>query len=89
MYLLLDIDECLVAAVQAVDVCVNVTNSQCVNTEGSFECICVPGYIVVNETCERELHNIHESYNVSSTYQTQHIQFICIILDPLDSCIFS
>lgn len=51
----LDIDECLVAALNATDLCEGVENSQCVNTEGSYDCVCVPGYTLVNGSCEREL----------------------------------
>ena len=51
----LDVDECFMAAIEAIDLCESNQNSQCVNTEGSFDCSCVPGYIDVNGTCEREL----------------------------------
>ena len=50
-----DIDECFVAAVEGTDLCENETNSRCVNSEGSFDCVCVPGYTVVNGTCQRKL----------------------------------
>lgn len=49
-----DIDECLEAALSATDLCEEDKNSQCQNTEGSFECICVPGYEKMNETCSRK-----------------------------------
>jgi hypothetical protein len=44
-----------VAALNATDLCEGVDNSQCVNTEGSYDCTCVPGYTLVNGSCEREL----------------------------------
>ena len=44
-----DVDECLDAAINVVNLCED--NSECVNTEGSFLCPCVPGYEMVNETC--------------------------------------
>ena len=54
----LDVDECFVAAIEATDLCESNQNSQCVNTEGSFDCSCVPGYIDVTDgSCERELQN--------------------------------
>lgn len=52
---ILDIDECLVAALNATDLCEDTENSQCVNTEGFYDCICVPGYTLVNGSCERKL----------------------------------
>ena len=50
-----DIDECTDAALNAVDLCENDTNTQCSNNEGSFECVCVPGYSRTNGTCQRKL----------------------------------
>lgn len=29
-------------------------NTQCVNIGGSFECVCVDGYELIDEECERE-----------------------------------
>ena len=49
-----DVDECLEAALRATDLCADDANSQCVNTEGSFVCVCVPGYEEVNGTCARK-----------------------------------
>ena len=48
-----DIDECFEAAVIAVDICLNDTNTRCVNTEGSFDCVCVAGYHRVDGSCQR------------------------------------
>lgn len=53
-FIILDIDECLEAAIAAKDLCESDKNSQCLNTEGSFECVCVPGYEKLNETCARK-----------------------------------
>ena len=52
---ILDIDECFEAALESTNLCESNPNSQCVNREGSFECVCVPGYIH-NEsgTCQRK-----------------------------------
>ena len=50
-----DIDECLVAALISVDLCENDTNTQCINIDGSHECVCVPGFERVNGTCEGEI----------------------------------
>lgn len=48
-----DIDECFEAAVALSDLCVNISGSQCVNTEGSFDCACVPGYFLNDDgVCE-------------------------------------
>ena len=52
------------AALNATDLCEGVENSQCVNTEGSYDCICVPGYTLVNESCEREWYSyLHAIYS--------------------------
>ena len=32
-------------------------NSECVNTHGSYECVCVPGYDLTNGTCHSMLHD--------------------------------
>ncbi len=49
-----DINECRVAALESMIICTAV-NTQCVNTEGSFECICVPGYeLNMNGECQRK-----------------------------------
>ena len=50
-----DIDECLEAALNAVDLCVDDQNTQCSNREGSFECICVPGFARENGTCHGKI----------------------------------
>lgn len=53
-YAHIDVDECLEAALSAMDLCEDDKNSQCLNTEGSHMCVCVPGYERVNETCSRK-----------------------------------
>ena len=50
--LLTDIDECQMAALNNSVICTN--DTQCTNTPGSFECVCVPGYRLVNGNCERK-----------------------------------
>ena len=62
VHIIIDIDECLEAAFDAMDLCQNDKNARCVNTDGSFDCICVPGYTrTVNGSCQRELiSHIHE-----------------------------
>ena len=47
-----DIDECLVAALSSTDLCISDTNSLCVNKDGSYECICAPGFERENGTCQ-------------------------------------
>lgn len=49
-----DINECFQAAISAANICEDDTNTQCVNTEGSFNCTCVAGYHRVNGTCRRK-----------------------------------
>ena len=39
-----DIDECFAAAANFENLCESDPNTRCVNTEGSFQCLCVPGY---------------------------------------------
>ena len=47
---MLDIDECREAALVGTVICTQ-ENTQCMNTDGSFECVCVPGY---NQTMDGE-----------------------------------
>lgn len=47
-----DIDECRVAALENSVVCAQ-PNTQCLNNEGSYECVCVDGYELVDDKCER------------------------------------
>ena len=51
MFFYTDIDECLEAAADLVDICL--ANTQCVNTPGSFECACASGYTMMEGTCQR------------------------------------
>ena len=51
-YFYTDIDECLEAVANQRDICP--ANTACVNTIGSFQCVCVPGYELVDGTCQRK-----------------------------------
>ena len=51
---LTDIDECFEAALNATDLCEGDGNSQCLNTHGSYLCVCVPGHEDINGTCTRK-----------------------------------
>ena len=48
----LDIDECRMSILEGVVACVEV-NTECINTEGSFDCACVGGYELVDGECRR------------------------------------
>ena len=48
--LISDIDECS----QTTDEELCGVNRQCMNTVGSYECVCATGYVLVNGTCEGE-----------------------------------
>ena len=52
-FLLTDVDECFMAALDSSVICLQ-PNTQCVNTNGSFECACVDGYEVLDGQCQRE-----------------------------------
>ena len=49
----IDVDECREAALMGIVICTQ-DNTQCVNTNGSFDCVCVDGYELVNTECERK-----------------------------------
>ena len=53
----IDIDECFEAAVNSIDICEDVENSRCVNAIGSYNCSCVSGYKMMNESCQRKFSN--------------------------------
>ena len=55
VYFFPDIDECFQAAIIALRICEDGTNTQCLNVEGSFDCTCVPGHHRVNGTCQRKI----------------------------------
>ena len=42
------------AALQNTVLCTDL-NTECVNTIGSFECVCVDGYELVDEECQRKI----------------------------------
>lgn len=50
------IDECRVAALSNLVICMQ-DNTECRNTPGDFECICVDGYELMGGACERENYN--------------------------------
>ena len=52
---ILDVNECMLAALNGNSLCS--VNSECVNTHGSYECVCVPGYDLTNGTCHSMLHD--------------------------------
>ena len=56
-----DFDECLEAVANQRDICQ--ANTACVNTIGSFQCVCVPGYELVDGICQRKF-SISEQDNV-------------------------
>ena len=45
-----DVNECLEGAMYLLDLCTNDTG--CVNLRGSYACACVPGYSLVNGSCQ-------------------------------------
>lgn len=51
--MIVDIDDCRVAALESLEIC-SKDNTLCVNTNGSFDCVCVDGYELVNQQCQRE-----------------------------------
>ena len=54
----IDINECLAAALESANLCESDQNTQCVNNDGSYDCVCVPGYNRVNGSCQRKLHEL-------------------------------
>ena len=52
---ILDVNECMLAALNGSSLCS--ANSECVNTHGSYECVCVPGYELTNGICHSMSHD--------------------------------
>ena len=50
--LCVDIDECLETAQVGLNLCASDRNTNCMNTNGSYVCSCVPGYVRVNGICQ-------------------------------------
>ena len=48
-----DIDECREAALSSAVICTE-NDTRCINIDGDFECVCVSGYELVDEVCERK-----------------------------------
>lgn len=44
------------------------SNTQCVNTNGSYECICVDGYELVDDECQREINTLLLNFNEDLAY---------------------
>ena len=63
-YFYTDVDECLEAVANQRDICP--ANTACVNTIGSFQCVCVPGYELVDGTCQRKFEYISEQFIISA-----------------------
>lgn len=71
---MLDINECLAAALELSNLCESDQNTKCVNNIGSYECVCVPGYVRDNGTCQRK--SYYNNYGVLTLfiryYNTAH-----------------
>ena len=52
LHFLSDVDECLEAALYNTELCAQ--NTTCLNTEGDYECPCIPGFNLINGTCQSE-----------------------------------
>ena len=61
IFLFSDLNECMQAALNGSSLCS--ANSECINTHGSYQCACVPGYDLTNGTCHSMLH--FATYTVS------------------------
>ena len=49
-----DVNECLEAGLLGNDLCDNDNNTECFNSEGSYACICVSGYVRNGGICRCE-----------------------------------
>ena len=56
LFVTTDVDECLEGALQSIDLCDHLPNSDCVNAIGAFVCACIPGFNRTdNGTCVSKL----------------------------------
>ena len=47
LYVVIDVNECL----EGTDICLQ----ECINTPGSYQCSCLPGFLGFGDSCEGEL----------------------------------
>ena len=75
-YCLIDIDECS----EARDDCSE--NAKCVNTKGSYRCVCKPGYTGDGRNCEGmpsiKIMIVQYEYHNGRLVATPRISFVCI-----------
>ena len=74
----LDIDECFEAALEGTNLCESDPNSECVNNEGSFMCVCVLGYFLnENQTCESKYCSSLNQMHTALSELHSNLKLIC------------